>query len=1178
MRIIAVLLISLFVSIPIFSTLSLAASIGQPYSSPSGKFDQITVYDQVKKINPLVDRASVNNDVFIQVIVNEDPVDEKDVTFAGTIPFQNCQQKSAGKNLCTLSLPPTTCSGNINYLTGNFQLDFIIDGSNPSLNSIEPVSSIYVISPSNGRSIPVINTQKIKLKYYGLKDNVAQGDCGSACGSGIKTLRIFNGPPSQNKMVGEAVFSTTVEDLIAGNCVNPDDGIEINLNINVQNEEEVILYAQACDNLNHCSQNIVSSPVMVDNSGPKIKSKLLGQSGQETNFYQPNVAYTVESIIDDISQFEESSLEIDLSEFNPIELPKAIIDKNIVSWTFVAQSLKIPTSYTIKAKDKVGNLAVHNQPVNLGDDKEKPQILFLRTEKVHEGISYIGKGDKADIIIEVSDDSSGVSQSTVLLDLSQLGLSKIERPDTCLKVDPKKWQCVKTINTPQSEGTFSINADVQDLVGNTADSKISTVVVDLRPPSNVKVVPTKEIPTSADQGIFGYEIQADDESPLKVFSTFSSLSSGGNVTVICNKNEDCIIRPKNLRAVSGDFDVIIEVSDLAGNKIPQINIQTKILQVQDCKQNPVTLSLSNSLPRSLDKRIASKIPAQLIFPISIDGTNANVRVGDLKVENCDELGGAFSIKDSYIVGNSQSASLFIEIETKAGPGSEIEEIPIDCQISASVAIRNSKCASPLIQNVSSKITATGSPIGDVGKTGREKIGAVNYRINDLDSKIRKYENRMDALNAWCNVAETANDIQIAMSAILSVVQPLSCGMQAFGGPVGVAVGETLWKATCIPTQIVTKVTDYLLWSKSYIPTGPNTVGVVSKWACIIRKCALCNLNEMIAIGVGVARDVSVSSEKLAHRESKKLATDESGRSVLDRDGNPIEAKFQVEPGDPDKYVKDDKGNLIDVTFEKNSKGEIYRYDSGEPILSDDPYARPAKTAPAEITHVGGGSTRVSFTPYQSPQDQLTTKQANDYHESVKNPNSETNPLWIGSSGLSRSTEIANYNDDERAYTWDPYKSIHYAQACFCYNGIIFNLKKERDIQCIYKDCLQDTLSKGLPTTSCEINKKIQECLYVDSAHYKKYGFLLWDNIFEALIRQLIYYFIMLGFDAVCGWTYGNPIDCAVPSCLGWKKTACHLTGAALSVGELAFFKDLGDKLGGSIGDDPNDIKYKEQCG
>ena len=73
------------------------------------------------------------------------------------------------------------------------------------------------------------------------------------------------------------------------------------------------------------------------------------------------------------------------------------------------------------------------------------------------------------------------------------------------------------------------------------------------------------------------------------------------------------------------------------------------------------------------------------------------------------------------------------------------------------------------------------------------------------------------------------------------------------------------------------------------------------------------------------------------------------------------------------------------------------------------------------------------------------------------------------------------------YDWDPYKSIHTAQNCLYIDAIIYNMRKERQINCMYTRCLEDNAENGLPTDVCDLQYKERQCLYVEGAAWMAAG-------------------------------------------------------------------------------------------
>jgi len=81
------------------------------------------------------------------------------------------------------------------------------------------------------------------------------------------------------------------------------------------------------------------------------------------------------------------------------------------------------------------------------------------------------------------------------------------------------------------------------------------------------------------------------------------------------------------------------------------------------------------------------------------------------------------------------------------------------------------------------------------------------------------------------------------------------------------------------------------------------------------------------------------------------------------------------------------------------------------------------------------------------------------------------------------TEIERFT----VYDWDPYRSIHVSMGCLCMPGMVYNMRKEVQVNCIYRNCIEQNAELGLPFDSCQQTYKEQNCLYVDGAAWRVAG-------------------------------------------------------------------------------------------
>lgn len=113
------------------------------------------------------------------------------------------------------------------------------------------------------------------------------------------------------------------------------------------------------------------------------------------------------------------------------------------------------------------------------------------------------------------------------------------------------------------------------------------------------------------------------------------------------------------------------------------------------------------------------------------------------------------------------------------------------------------------------------------------------------------------------------------------------------------------------------------------------------------------------------------------------------------------------------------------------------------------------------------------------------------------------------------TEIERFT----VYDWDPYKSIHVSAGCLCVPGLVYNMRKEVQVNCIYRNCIEQNAKLGLPFDSCQQTYKEQNCLYVDGAAWRVAGgsgiaFTL-NSLLTVVLEQLPLMIISRAWTSVC---------------------------------------------------------------
>ncbi|MFH1324370.1 MAG: hypothetical protein ABIH64_03925, partial [Nanoarchaeota archaeon] len=103
-------------------------------------------------------------------------------------------------------------------------------------------------------------------------------------------------------------------------------------------------------------------------------------------------------------------------------------------------------------------------------------------------------------------------------------------------------------------------------------------------------------------------------------------------------------------------------------------------------------------------------------------------------------------------------------------------------------------------------------------------------------------------------------------------------------------------------------------------------------------------------------------------------------------------------------------------------------------------------------------------------------------------------------------------------------------------------KKDRQIKCMYRNCIKNNMEAGLSTTSCDFAYKERECLYVESAQFKLHGYMggFWSRLGDYIWSNLPF---LLGALVYLGLCADYRITGSVKECTASLAVGIKLTGA-----------------------------------
>ncbi len=139
---------------------------------------------------------------------------------------------------------------------------------------------------------------------------------------------------------------------------------------------------------------------------------------------------------------------------------------------------------------------------------------------------------------------------------------------------------------------------------------------------------------------------------------------------------------------------------------------------------------------------------------------------------------------------------------------------------------------------------------------------------------------------------------------------------------------------------------------------------------------------------------------------------------------------------------------------------------------------------------------------------------------------------------------------------DPYKSVHLAGMCV--PAQMYNLMKEKQIKCMYRDCLKNHLNTGVSTVACDVALSERECLYIEGAGAKGRGGLFHASLesFKDL-KKLAFLAVGVAYKLYCqdyikkaGTACFKETDFSVYGPNSNKATICGITGTVITLKEL----------------------------
>ena len=428
-------------------------------------------------------------------------------------------------------------------------------------------------------------------------------------------------------------------------------------------------------------------------------------------------------------------------------------------------------------------------------------------------------------------------------------------------------------------------------------------------------------------------------------------------------------------------------------------------------------------------------------------------------------------------------------------------------------------------------------------------------------------------------------------------------------PAAYNTAQKVWKVVNGALQLVHGLVTRYVWPPGIIPgKGGMSFGTVVKWMCLLYTCKHYDVGTYFQlVGDIVARVNPANQPKTQEYGQDKTQGDDkatytdpkTGKTVTgvyrDADGKMVTSDGQyLAPGKDNQLVLadsegkpvDKNGKLLDANGQP-TKAKTTNPTYGTPV--DVPYGAKSVTNRVGTTTDGLDLSKISQEEYDMMAGEIGPEAADVYVKDMGYLNTKpifqtlSFPPTVSQNAVNAQQEMLIDALNGHSWVIDPYRSVHYDGLCI--PAYIYNLKKERQIECMYLSCLEGQNGLAVPKIMCDGNYKVNKCLYLDSAEYviggsnwwRAFGKGLWDAFENTALSTAI----NIGYKQLCKNDYSLPktlkdIKNANLAGNGWKSVVCGVAGSAFALREIAdAFKNPFVMAPTTISKSSGDVDYCE---
>ncbi len=835
----------------------------------------------------------------------------------------------------------------------------------------------------------------------------------------------------------------------------------------------------------------------------------------------------------------------------------------------------------INATDNLGNSRVESIYYNFIFDDEEPIPSPIKTNHPDSrGNYYLGNTNNT-ITMEIEEAGVGFNNRNVYLDLRNINNNQNAQADECIKESDILWRCYwRNVRVAASDGSkqIAIKSNSVDDLGNPITGTMTyNLIVDITAPIINEITYSPAAPTSSDTIIFNIRF-SDGSNEAKITVDSSSISTVPMHTDYCTST-DCSINVGDLISSYTVANVPITLEDPAGNKATR-GKQVTIYQADpDTIPNFFSIRDIEIIPPRIDKMVASQIPINVFVHVILQRAGSGRIIS--MTPDCSEM--ANSLAASPYLVNEYSDDPYIALQTNQAVGTLEQNLLVKCKLRLQVMDNQNIYTKFEEEYINAELELYGNSLGDMGDAVKEKLEGINAEIESVDKDIEKYQKWIGTWGRWCQISEALGMLNAVLQGIKAAIHLVmsaawfACAALTFGAYPCMKANEAAWYgSTCVTlSRYHSMAIEMLIWPSGYI--SPFLIGLINKWSCMIAfHCAMCNINDIFNIGVSITTSMAAQS----------INTVESGDGTRIREGSQVNVDgiwegtiVNVNNQEGTIDVADSTGEVYTVNAGRvttiRTPKTTYTTSTGEGITEEywepgaepaaqDTNIKPTTTTTEEGWRAGQGNTNADRKGYLY--NNYEKSEVNDPRTGAQIRDKSSGREWVYKgyemgwqrvyTGWEEQGKVTSATASD-GWLFNPYKSIHYAKSCLCMPAIVYNLKKEKQITCMQRNCITNHVTNGLPTTECDIAYKERHCLYVEGAEFKKHGFRnMLDNLWEWAKDNSAFLAASLGYLAACmkyiitpeaicsaAFVEGTPAG-------GYYPSLCGIWGSAMTTMEM----------------------------